>query len=225
MTRNGLAIILAASFGVLGCTGDPDDVDTTNTPPPGSTSGNEETTYDHDNDGYSPWELIDRLAKEGPPRYTSKVHSCPKVRYRTLSRLMTSVGIDPANMTDLSAGKLYQDGRNALGDANFANRIRENIGVTTSGASRMFDIFAAGAPEVIAALTNQTLERCKVNGVGVQLFEGNSCRADGITCLIGVPAQAAHIDFCNKTITDATDPAVGQRLAVAALLAAAHTCE
>lgn len=223
MTRIGLSIILAASFGAA-CTSEPDDtVIEDNTPPSGSTSGGEDTTFDHDNSGYSPWELIDRLAKEGPPRYTSKVHSCPKVRYRTIGRVLSSLGIDPANQNNLSAGQLYRDGRNALGDANFENRIRENIGITTSGASRMFDIFAAGAPEVIANIPN--LERCKVNGVGVQLFEGNSCRVDGITCLLGVPAQAAHIDFCNATIAGASDPAVGQRIAVAALLAAAHTCE
>lgn len=223
MTRIGFSIILAASFGAAACTGDVDETDDLNTPPPGSTSGGQDTTYDHDNSGYSPWELIDRLATEGPPRYASRVHSCPKVRYRTLGRVLSSLGVDTQNQADLSAGMLYRTGNNALGDANFANRIRENIGITTSGASRMFDIFAAAAPEIMANLP--TLQRCFVNGSPAVLFEGSSCRADGITCLIGVPAQAAHIDFCNATIAGASSPEAGQRIAVAALLSAAYTCE
>src|SRR5690349_16932839 len=92
-------------------------------PPPGSTSGNQDTTFDHDNSGISPWEIIDRLQKEGPPKYTSRVHSCPKVRVRTLGNVLASLGVDTANQTSLSAGDLYRSGKNALGDANFANRI------------------------------------------------------------------------------------------------------
>ena len=64
-----------------------------------------------------------------------------------------------------------------------------------------------------------------VGGTGVAMFNGNQCQADGITCLIGVPAQAAHVDLCNLTVSQASDPDVGKRLAVATLLAAAHTCE
>ena len=32
-------------------------------------------------------------AKEGPSSYTSQVHSCPKVRYRTFGNLLTSLGV------------------------------------------------------------------------------------------------------------------------------------
>jgi hypothetical protein len=107
-----------------------------------------------------------------------------------------------------------------MGGPNFANRIRENIGVTTSGSSRMFDVFAAGADEVITNMS--TLERCG----GATMFDANNqCRADGITCLIGAPATVAHLDFCNLTVTSASDVNVGKRIAVAAILAAAYTCE
>jgi hypothetical protein len=216
-------VVVLAALGATACTGDLDDLPD-NTPPAGSTSGNEETTYDHDNSGYSPWELIDRLAKEGPPRYTSRVHSCPKVRYRTFGNVLRDLGVDTANATMLSAGQLYRDGDNAMGAPNFANRIRENIGITTSGASRMFDIFAAGAEEIIAAVP--TLQRCNVNGTPAVLFDANNqCRPEGITCLLGQPAQLAHLDFCNLTVSSATDVAVGRRIAVAAMLAAAYTCE
>lgn len=226
MTRLTLTTFLVASLGAAACTGDVDD----NTPDPddglpapGSTTGNEETTYDHDNSGYSPWELIDRLAKEGPPRYTSRVMGCVKPRYKTIGNVLTSLGIDTANATMLSAGQLYRDGANAMGAPNFESRIRENISLTTSGASRLFDIFAAGADEIIAAVP--TLARCQLNGTPATLFDGNTCRPDGITCLIGVPAQAAHVDFCNLTISQASTPDNGKRIAVAALLAAAYTCE
>lgn len=224
MTNFGFKMtILVASFGAVACSTDVDDAET-NQPPPGATTGGEESTFDHDNDGYSPWELIDRLAKEGPPRYTSRVHSCPKVRYATLGNVLRAVGVNTANVTNLSAGQLYTSGFNAMGGPNFANRIRENIAVTTSGASREFDIFAAAADEIITAVP--TLARCQVSGVNAALFDANNqCRADGITCLIGTTAQPAHLDFCNLTVTSASDVLVGRRIAVAAIMAAAYTCE
>ena len=220
--------ILVASIGLVSaCTDEPIDGD--NTPPSGATSGDESSTFDHMNDGISPWELLDRLQKEGPPRYTSHVHSCPKVRYATLGRVLTSLGVANVGGTApaLSAADLYNTGDNAMGASNYANRIRENIGISTSGASREFDIFAAAAPEIITKIG--TLDRCKTGGptgAPASLFNAsNQCEASGITCLIGTPAQAAHLDLCNLTISSASTPQVGQRLAVAALLAAAYTCE
>lgn len=222
MSRFGFTLaILASTVLASACT---DETDTTPLPPAGSTSGDESTTFDHDNSGISPWELLERLQAEGPPSFTSRMHSCPKVRYATLGNILTSIGVDVANTTALSAGDLYRNGFNALGGPNYANRIRENIGIATSGASREFDIFAAGADEVMLAFANQTapmVARC----AGVQLFNGDSCNRDGITCLIGAPATISHIDYCNLTVTSASDTTVGKRLAVATLLAAAYTCE
>jgi hypothetical protein len=220
MTRFGYTLaILASTVLASACT---DEVPTENVPPPGSTSGNEDTTFDHENDYISPWELLDRLTKEGPPRYTSHVHSCSKVRYATLGNILTSFGVNVANTTALSAGDLYRNGFNALGGSNYANRIRENIAITTSGASREFDIFAAAADEIQTAFTNNTMTRCP----GAQLFDAsNTCRPEGISCLIGAPATSRHLDYCNLTVSSASSVTVGKRLAVAALLAAAYTCE
>ena len=221
MTRFGYTLaILASTVLASACT---DEVPTENTPPPGSTSGgSEDTTFDHDNDYISPWELLDRLTKEGPPRYTSKVHSCSKIRYRTLGTVLASFGVNTANATALSAGQLYTSGANALGQPNYSNRIRENIAITTSGASREFDIFAAAADEIQTAFTNGTMTRCP----GAQLFDAaNTCQISGITCLLGAPATARHLDYCNLTVSRASNVTVGKRLAVAALLAAAYTCE
>lgn len=226
MKRIGYTLaILASAVLASACT---DDLtpESGNTPPPGSTSGGQTDTFDHDNSGISPWDLLDRLTQEGPPRYTAHVHSCPKVRYKTLGAVLTSLGVDPANTTSLSAGDLYTNGFTALGGPNYANRIRENIGITTSGASREFDIFAAAADEVIAAFGNPSstlMTRCP----GAVLFDPttNACNPSGITCLIGTPATSRHLDYCNLTVTSASDPTVGKRLAVAAMLAAAYTCE
>jgi hypothetical protein len=224
MMKNKLTILVASlGLAASSCAADQGTTED-NTPPPGSTSGNEDTTYDHDNSGFNPFDLIDRLAKEGPPKFTSRVHSCPKVRYRTFGNVLTSLGVNVADTTPLSGGQLYTSGYNAMGGPNYLNRIRENIGITTSAASRAFDIFAASATEIITAVPN--LARCQVGGVGAQIFDAsNACRADGITCLIGVPATIAHVDFCNITVTSASDVDTGKRIAVAALLAAAYTCE
>lgn len=222
MTRFAALAILAASVLAPACT---DDLPPPNVPPPGSTSGDTTTTFDHDNNQISPWDLLDRLTVEGPPSYTSHVHSCPKVRYRTLGNVLTDLGINATNTTSLSAGELYTDGYTALGGPNYPNRIRENISITTSGASREFDIFAAAADEVISAFANGTISRC----AGTTLFDTSSgtpvCQPSGITCLIGSPATTEHVDYCNLTIQNASTPTQGERLAVAAMLAAAYTCE
>jgi hypothetical protein len=226
MTRFGytLTILVGASLGVAACSDSIDEPQPT--PPPGSTTGGSDTTFDHDNNSISVWDLIDRLTKEGPPSFSSQMHSCAKVRYATLGQVLTSVGVNLATTGTAaapSAGDLYKTGASAYGAANYSNRIRENIGITTSGSSREFDIFAAAAPEIIANVP--TLARCQVNGTPAQLFSGSTCVAEGITCLIGTPATQAHIDYCNYTITHATDLPTGQRIAVAALMAAAYTCE
>src|SRR5436190_18656443 len=154
MTMKKLNItLLVASLGLATAACTDDSMDSGNTPPPGSTTGVEDTTFDDMNDGISPWELLDRLNKEGPPKYTSHVHSCSKVRYETLGRVLTSLGVANVGVGTagaLTAAGLYNSGDNAMGASNYANRIRENIGISTSGASREFDIFAAAAPEIIA---------------------------------------------------------------------------
>ncbi len=219
MTRFGYIFILAASVSAPACT---DQLKPDNTPPPGSTVGGTTDTFDHDNSGISPWDLLNRLEIEGPPRFTSHMHSCPKVRYTTLGNVLTDIGVNAANTTSLSAGQLYTSGYNALGGADYANRIRENIGITTSGASREFDIFAAAAPEIINAFASNTIARCP----GATMFDANNqCQPSGIECLIGTTPMTEHLDYCNLTVSSASTVTLGKQLAVATLLAAAYTCE
>ncbi|HET9620031.1 MAG TPA: hypothetical protein VFP84_01600 [Kofleriaceae bacterium] len=192
----------------------------------GASTGNVDNTFDHNTDEISVWDLIERQKVEGPPSFTSHVHSCSKVRYANLANVLSNVGVDINSNTQFSAGALYQAAASAEGVANYANRIRENIGITTSGASAMFDVFAAAAPEVEAKL--HTLARCQQNGVAIApLFDPttNACNIDAITCLIGVPATPAHVSLCNSAVSKGSTPDIGKGIAVAALLAAAYTCE
>lgn len=192
--------------------------------PEGNASGGEGNTFDHPDTQVDVWELLERLQAEGPPKYTSRVHSCTKVRFATIGRLLASRGVDLGNLADLTAGDLYATGDQALGAPNYAARVRENAEVTTAGASRLFDIFVAAAPEIIANMPNRA--ECQIGGVGATMFDAsNACNPDGIACLTGMPATASHIELCNLTVQRASDPELGKRMAVAVLAAAAHTCE
>jgi hypothetical protein len=227
MTRFGhtLTILFGASLGLAACT-DSIDTGSPTDPQPTGTSGSETNTFDHDNDsGISVWDLIDRLTKEGPPSFSAQMHGCTKPRVATLGNILTSVGINTANTAVRSAGQLYTQGGTALGGANYAARVKENLAITISGASREFDIFAAGAQEIITNVP--TLARCKdaANTPAAVFDASGKCQASGLTCILGVPATQAHLDLCNLTITRASTPQIGQRLAVAVMMAAAYTCE
>jgi hypothetical protein len=224
MTRFGqtLTILFGATLGVAACT---DSIDTSTTPTDpsqsGTTAGSDTDTFDHDNNGISVWDLIDRLTKEGPPSFSAQVHVA------TLGHILTSVGINAANTATSSAGQLYTSGAAALGGPNFGARVKEDLAVTISGASREFDIFAAGATEIMTNVPN--LARCKdASGAAAQLFDTSTppkCLASGFTCILGVPATQDHLNLCNLTITRASTPQIGQRMAIAVMMAAAYTCE
>jgi hypothetical protein len=203
--------IAAFALGAGAC--DPSDDPPPNMPPPGGTTGGDGTTFNHDNDAINVYDFVDRLNKEGPLSFTSRMHSCFKIRYSTLGTVLTSLGVDLTRTTYPSAAVLYRESAAALGAPDYANRVRENRAITTAGAARMFDIFAAAADEIVNGLPS--LQRCKIGGVGVQLFDDDGCTANGITCLIGVPAVQAHVDNCTQTVKDATSPAIGRRIAVA----------
>ena len=184
----------------------------------------DDSSYSDDYFRTDPWPELDRVQREGPPRFTSRVHSCSKMRYRTLGNVLASRGVDLAATDPLSAGKMYTDGFAALAAPNYAQRVRENIEAGLATESKIFDIFVQAAPELIAKLPTRT--ECMRNGVGAKLFDAtNHCQADGISCLIGVPATQTHVDLCNQTIARAADVEHGKLIAVAVLAAAANTCE
>ncbi len=192
--------------------------------PEPTAAGGVEGTFDHMNGDVDIWDVLRRMQEEGPPRFAARAHGCPKMKYRTLGRVLASRGVDLASMEPGSAGRLWREGDQALGAPNYAARIPEAPDLTTASASKMFDIFVAAAPEVIASLA--TRPECTVGGVPTAMFNAQGqCTADGVTCLLGVPAQGAHLELCNRILGQASTPERGRIIAVAALMAAANTCE
>jgi len=193
-------------------------------PQQGNATGGADNTFDHPDSETDVWKLLQQLQEQGPPKYTARVHGCVKMKYETIGHVLASRGVDVNSNTNLSAGQIYRTSDQALGVANYAARQRENLELTTAAASKLFDVFVQAAPEIIANMPNRP--ECQIGGVGASLFNAsNQCEADGITCLIGVPATASHVELCNLTIAKASDVETGKKMAVAALLAAAHTCE
>lgn len=190
---------------------------------PENTTGGEDNTFDHPN-GPAIWDYLERLAVEGPPEFSSRMHSCPKMTYANVGNILSSRGVDLNAQSPLSAGFLWRSGASALGAPQLAVRGRESTLITTASAAKLFDIFAQAAPEIIAAMP--TVEACKVDGVGTNMFdEFGLCTSDGIACLTGMPTTATHLELCKEMINRASTPAKGQQIAIAALAAAAHTCE
>ncbi len=192
-------------------------------PDPADTSGGEDNTFEHPG-GPDIWDYLDRLAEEGPPEFSARMHSCPKMTYSRIGNILASRGVDLGANGGLAAGSLWSEGGPALGAPQLEVRSRESTEITTAAAAKLFDIFAQAAPEIIAAMP--TLEACTVGGVPTEMFTAEgACTVDGITCLTGIPATVTHLELCNEMVNRASTTTKGQEIAVAALAAAAHTCE
>lgn len=191
---------------------------------PGPASGEEDNTYDHPDVMPDVWELLERMQEEGPPKYQSRVHSCTKVRYRTIGNVLASLGVELGAEGEIAAGNMWSTSDQALGAPNYGARTRENSELTTASASKLFDIFVQAAPEIIGAMPG--LDSCTVGGVPTEMFNDlDQCTPDGISCLLGVPATPGHVELCNEMVGRASDAERGKIIAVATLLAAGHTCE
>lgn len=189
----------------------------------GDTSGGDGNTFDHP-DKVDPWDVLERMTQEGPPSYSAHVHSCLKMKYATLGTVLASRGVALANTATTSAGFLYTNGAQAIGIASYPQRIAESTELTTAGASKMLDIFASAAPEIIAAMPNRA--ECTVNGVATQMFDAtNACTVRGIECITGLPATGAQVELCSQVVLGATSLTNGKNMAVAVTMAAAQMCE
>jgi len=186
-------------------------------------AGGEDTTFDH-TDPIDPWSILDRILVEGPPSYSAHVHSCMKMKYATLGRVLASRGVNLANTTTTSAGFLYTNGQQAIGTATYAQRQAEATDLTTAGASKILDIYASAAPEIITAMPNRA--ECTVNGTPTQMFDASgNCTARGISCITGLPTTPAQIELCSQVVVSASNPTKGRNMAVAVTMAAAQICE
>ena len=167
-------------------------------------------------------------AQSAPLAVTAHMHSCQRLPYATLGTLLASRGVDLSSMAPNgqppTAGQLYKMGASTLGAPDYATRTRESIEQTTSGATKLMDVFLMAAPEIIAAMPG--LAACQVGGKATAMFDPQTglCTREGVMCLTGTPPPAAQVDLCNQLLKDVPD-ATGRQIAVAAILSAAHTCE
>lgn len=163
-----------------------------------------------------------------PAALSTRMHACGKISYDALGKMLQSRGVNLAATADGSAGLLYQTGRLTLGAPNYDARSAEAPRSTTGGLTRLYDILVAAAPEIIANLPNQ--EACKVGGVGARLFdEAGRCVADGVSCLLGLPASADMVSLCDDMLAQAkakniAEP-VARSLAVAAMASSVFLCD
>ncbi len=214
--------------GTVGADPDGDD-DPTNDGDTSDSAAGEDNTYEHP-DGLGgetrdPFEILAERQEEGPPEVRTRMHSCQKMQNESLRRTLQAFGVDMAATGDPApAGQLFDEGRAALGGANYSARTPEAVAWTNSGATKFQDIWVMAAPEIIANLP--TVEHCMIDGEGVEMFDAeDKCNEAAVTCIIGRPATAEHVAICDQIVSSALDIEEGKRIAVASLMAAAHTCE
>lgn len=197
---------------------------------PGVFAGGEDNTQSHMGDlgdfgAKDPFEILAQRQEEGPLEIRTRLHSCQKLQNTALRNVLENLGVDMnATGNPPTAGELLQAGGSALGAASYDARVGESIVWSASGAAKLFDIFVQAAPEIIANIPN--VERCKVDGVGVAMFDDqNKCNADAIACITGRPATDSHVAICNTVVTKASSVDKGKRIAVATIMAGALSCE
>jgi hypothetical protein len=231
-TLAGAALALPA---LVGCSADPNDQlagpQSSGTParsPDSLAAG--ENTFNHpatqpsgENDVTDPvaQKLLDQQI--GTPEVIARIHGCTKITYGALGSILASRGVNVPQQADNqqpnSAGTIYRNSRAALGVANYGGRVPEALFASTSAMAKEFDIFVAASQEILTNYANAT------GCTGSTLIQNNQFTKEGISCLIGKPARDEHVALANNLVAQAADPATGQRIAIATLLEAAHTCE
>ena len=159
----------------------------------------------------------------GSPEVTSRLHGCGKMTVSSLRDLLESRGLTGGGTRPqgASSGKQIFDQRDtaaALGGPNYDGRVPEAPFASTAAVSKMFDIFTMASYDVVDE--DWTAPACP--SVKVLGADGKFTK-DGISCLIGKPATEEHVAIANDAI--AKNPQDGAKIAIAALLSAAHTCQ
>lgn len=233
MKRLALALVsVFAAFVIVGCDDGSDSLsdgrtNKNGTEDPNATAGGADGTYDHNNDPAAPTaegqEPADpaQVKMVGSPEVTSRLHACGKLSYTSLGNILTSRGIGagqgrPANAQ--TPQQIYQGAAASFGAPNYPGRQGEAPFASTSAMAKMFDIFTMGSYDVSnAAFTAPACPGVKV------LDAGGKFTKDGLSCLMGKPARDEHLAIANDAITK--NPTDGAKIAIAALLSAAHTCQ
>lgn len=180
--------------------------------------------------GGDPALLADRAYDEGPLAVAAARHSCMKMKYDSVGRLLTSRGINivmganpaalpvtlttacPAATGNVSARSqtsayVYCNSRLTLGLPLYSARLSEATSVTTASGTKMMDLYASASADIVTSLTNGALSTaaCKdKNNNNATLFNAdNTCNEAGITCLQGFPATADQVALCTRIVSQA----------------------
>lgn len=221
----GLFTVLGAGCG--GGVADPDNTDPTQPPTMTDVKG-PDYAFDH---GDSLFNIPDPF-KDGnqvAPADGERMHVCGKIEVDTLGRILQTRGVNITSTTNFSAGKLFQDGKLALGQANYLARTPESDRSTTGGIVRLYDIVIAAVEELTPMANADGLFPAGTACAGAKLFNGNNCDRDGISCFIGTAVSDAQLQLCNEMVNNPLQ-AFGmnvlerKRLALAALAAPVYLC-
>ncbi len=228
-----IALTLISVLSLMACADETADSLTGEDPAsrdPNATAGGSGTTFDHSNDpggaapgaDFQPPEPA-QVRLLGSPEVSARMHACGKLTVTSLGSILRTRGLTgggqrPANTQ--SGQQIYANGATAaaLGAANYNGRVPEAPFASTSAMSKTFDIFTMASYDAVNA--NWTSTACP--DVKVMGTDGKFTK-DGISCLIGKPARQEHVDIANDAI--AKNPTDGAKIAIAALLSAAHTCQ
>lgn len=193
---------------------------------PNATQGGEDSTFDHSNDpgGAAPGADFQppepsQMKLVGSPEVTSRLHACGKLTNASIAEILTSRALSGGNpQGSQSAQQIFNASGPALGAANYPGRVPEAPFASTSAMAKMFDIYTMGSYAAVGA--NWNPPACP--GTKVLGADGKFTK-DGISCLIGKPATDEHVAIANDAI--AKNPTDGAKIAIAAMLSAAHTCQ
>lgn len=234
MNRIALTLISVAALALGACDGTSDQltgIGSRDPRDPNSTAGGEGTTFDHSNDpggtpdNTNPPAEPAQVKMVGSPEVTSRLHACGKLTVSSLGTILNSRGLIGVQGATRPQGAqtglaIFNNGATApaLGAANYNGRVPEAPFASTSAMAKMFDIFTMASYDAVAA--NWTAPACP--GVKVVGPDGKITQ-DGLSCLMGKPAKPEHVAIANDAIAkNATD---GAKIAIAAALSAAHTCQ
>lgn len=131
-----------------------------------------------------------------------------------------------------TAGFLYFSGKDALGVPKLDSRLGEKEEHSTASAMKMMDIFIQAASQIVTNISDPNkAPACTLNGKNLPMFANDgSCVEESVSCLIGYPATDDHMLLCNLLIQkaksgDQSDLIKKRNIAVAVMLAAAHSCQ
>lgn len=233
MKRIALTLISVAAIAISACDdGTSDELgngggrSARNPRDPNATQGGEDSTFDHSNDpgGAAPGAEFQppepqQIKMIGSPEVTSRLHACGKLTNASLGEFITSRALNGGNpQGSQGAQAIFNASGPQLGAPNYPGRVPEAPFASTSAMAKMFDIYTMGS--YAAASANWAPPACPGTKM---LGDDGKFTKDGISCLIGKPATDEYVAIANDAITK--NPTDGAKIAIAAMLAAAHTCQ